>query len=132
MTTPTPLNVEPYVAAWADAERAGDSTALDALLHPEFVGIGPFGFVLDRAQWLERFANGLNYTSFDFTLDFPVRFVDGCALVIGTQRQSGDFGGMPADGEFRVGLVFSAGAKLAAVQVSLGKPPEAPHGRSAP
>ena len=48
----TPLDT---VQAWASAERSGDAVALESLLHPEFLGIGPFGFLLDREQWMERY-----------------------------------------------------------------------------
>jgi hypothetical protein len=44
---------------WAAAEVDSDVEVLDELLAEEFCGVGPFGFVLDKPAWLNRFASGL-------------------------------------------------------------------------
>ncbi|GAA2068842.1 hypothetical protein GCM10009801_17580 [Streptomyces albiaxialis] len=97
------------MAAWARAEREGDAGALDGLLHPDFLAVGPYGFLLRRAQWLERFGHGLAYTDFEFAPDTPTRYGDGSAVVVGTQTQRGTQKGQPVEGSFRVTLVFTGG-----------------------
>ncbi|SEL99166.1 nuclear transport factor 2 family protein [Streptacidiphilus jiangxiensis] len=116
------------LTAWAAAERSGDAAALDGLLHQEFRGVGPFGFVLDREQWLRRFADGLHYSEFAFTSDFDIREVTGTAVVIGTQVQSGSYQGRPTDGSFRVTLILTGGPqwRLLGAHLSLRTPPAAP------
>ncbi len=87
---------------WADAERHGDVAALDALLHRDFVGVGPLGFVLDRQQWLEpRRTGALENTSFEWQ-DPAVRVFGGTAVVVGTQVQESTYQGHDASGRFRV------------------------------
>jgi hypothetical protein len=124
----TVATIDERLATWSRAELAGDAAALDALLHPDFVGVGPFGFVLSRDQWLRRFADGLHYTQFDFTRDGEPRFVGGCAIAVGRQHQAGKYQQQPADGDFRTTLVFTGDAspQLVHLQVSLGSPPGAP------
>jgi hypothetical protein len=48
---------------WASAEQSADTAALDELTAPDFRLVGPFGFVLDKAQWLDRYAPGELVTS---------------------------------------------------------------------
>ncbi|WP_052440846.1 nuclear transport factor 2 family protein [Streptacidiphilus anmyonensis] len=127
--------VTDWLTAWAAAEREGDADALDALLHEDFRGVGPFGFVLDREQWLRRFADGLHYSAFAFAPDLEVREVAGTALVIGTQEQAGTYQGRPTDGAFRATLVLTGGPawRLAGIHLSLRTPPTpAPAPASAP
>jgi hypothetical protein len=42
-------------AAWVDAELAADIDTLDPLVTDDFRLVGPFGFVLDKQQWLDRY-----------------------------------------------------------------------------
>ena len=122
MTTP-----RDQVAAWARAELDGDSDTLAGLLHPDFLGVGPFGFLLDREQWLRRFSEGLDYTAFEFTPDTDVRFIGDAAFVVGTQTQQGSHQGRPIDGAFRVTLVLTGpDCLLAAAHLSLRTPPGPP------
>ena len=103
--------------------------ALDSLLHPEFLGIGPFGFLLDREQWMERYRSGdLQPRSFTFTPDVDVRRFGGTAIVVGTQEQEGTHQGRPIDGSFRAALVLvdEPDWRVAAVHLSLRTPPGAP------
>jgi hypothetical protein len=58
-TAPTSTVIDERLAAWSKAELDGDATTLDALVHPAFAGVGPYGFVLDREQWLARFGNSI-------------------------------------------------------------------------
>jgi hypothetical protein len=54
-----------YLADWGRAERTGDAVRLDELLADDFVGIGPLGFSLSKAEWLARHRQGLSYQAFD-------------------------------------------------------------------
>jgi ketosteroid isomerase-like protein len=114
-------SLDDRITAWAKAELSGDAAAFNTLLHPEFLAVGPFGFLLNRAQWMERFAGGLYYTAFDFAPDTEIRIIGGTAFVVGTQTQQGDHQGRPVDGAFRATLVFTGEPEwlLAAVHLSL-------------
>ena len=50
--------VTKLVQEWADAEVRSDVVALDHMLADDFIGIGPFGFMLTKEQWLARFRSG--------------------------------------------------------------------------
>jgi ketosteroid isomerase-like protein len=127
-TDPDIDTIAGWLTAWATAEREGDAAALGALLHEDFRGVGPFGFVLDREQWQRRFTEGLRYSAFAFTPDLEVREVAGTAYVIGTQEQSGTHQGRPIDGAFRVTLVLAGGPawRLVGAHLSLRTPPAPP------
>jgi ketosteroid isomerase-like protein len=87
---------------WAEAERRGDATALDQLLHEQFIGVGPLGFVLDKQQWLEpRRLGFLQHTSFEWQ-DPSVRVLSDTALVVGVQIQQTTYQDRDASGRFRV------------------------------
>ena len=101
MSTTDRAVVEELVEQWSSAERANDSTALEALLSADFSAVGPAGFVLDRAGWLGRYRSGdLVNESFEWETA-SVRTYDGCAVVIGLQRQDTRYRGQPKPGEFR-------------------------------
>jgi ketosteroid isomerase-like protein len=91
---------------WADAERAMDLSALDSVLHPDFMAVGPRGFVLTRAQWLERFRSGLHTTAFRWG-DVQVRDFGDTAITIGIQDQQATYQGNDASGRFRISHVFA-------------------------
>ena len=115
-----------FLNAWAGAELAGDAAALEPLLHEQFRAVGPFGFLLDREQWLKRFADGLDYSAFAFTPDVAAREVGGVTFVVGTQEQTGTYQGHPTDGAFRVSLALTGGPawQLVGIHLSLRTPPE--------
>lgn len=96
-------------ARWMRAEADHDSASLDDLLADDFQGVGPFGFVLDRAQWLRRFDDGLRYQRLDLS-DVGVREHDRTAVAIGIADQVAEYRGQPNPGRFRVGLVMIRGA----------------------
>lgn len=106
---------------WAEAERRGDTAALDALLTDDFTAVGPRGFVLDKKQWIDRYASGaLVHDAFTWE-EVTLRQYGAAAVAVGVQGQQSVFDGRDADGWFRVtqALVEDGGAwKLAAVHLS--------------
>lgn len=106
---------------WAEAERRGDIVALDALLTEDFSAVGTFGFVLDKKQWLDRYASGaLVHDAFTWD-DVTVHEYAHTAVAVGVQGQQSTYEGRDVDGCFRVTqtLVEEDGAwKLAAVHLS--------------
>jgi len=111
---------------WAAAEVAGDTETLGSLVTDDFHLIGPFGFVLDREQWLDRYRSGDFVTTALSWHDVDVRDYGESVVSIGTQTQEAAFKGTPANGDFRIGHVFvrrDAGWLIAAIQLSLTAPP---------
>ena len=96
--------VPDLVKGWAAAEERNDASALDGLLADGFAGVGPFGFILTRDQWLARFANGLVNRSFTIT-DLQVRDFGTTAVGIGVLAQETSWQGTDNSGRFRVTLV---------------------------
>ena len=65
MTTKPDDDVAAFLADWSTAETSGDVATLGRQLAPDFVGIGPLGFTLTKANWLDRHATGaLAYSTF--------------------------------------------------------------------
>jgi ketosteroid isomerase-like protein len=112
---------------WADAERAMDAAALDPLLDPDFMAVGPLGFVLSRAQWLERYRSGLHNTAFSWQ-DVHLRDLGDTAITIGVQDQQTTYQGNDASGRFRISHVFVRRGdqwRIAHIQLSGPLPPQA-------
>jgi ketosteroid isomerase-like protein len=111
---------------WAAAEEKNDAGALDELLAGAFAGVGPFGFILTRDQWLARFANGLVNRSFAVT-DLQVRDFGTAAGGIGVLAQETSWQGSDNSGRFRLTLVAvqeGEGWRLAHVHIGpLQMPP---------
>jgi ketosteroid isomerase-like protein len=107
------------VQQWAAAEQHNDAAALDQVLAADFVGVGPFGFVLDRDQWLARFGQGLENHA--VTVAEPqVHEHDGSAVVIGVLDQQTSHQGRDTSGRFRVTIVAvgdGAAQRVAAVHI---------------
>ena len=107
---------------WAQAEQNGDTAALDELAEAHFRLVGPFGFVLDRDQWLQRYSSGaLDTRSLDWD-QVEVRDFGDTAIAIGRHTQQASYAGRPADGQFRITHVFVRGAdaewRIANIQLS--------------
>jgi hypothetical protein len=104
---------------WTAAEVRGDPDLLDELLDKQFVGVGPLGFVVTRAQWLERFRNGLDNRA--FAVAEPQVYDHGAAaVVVGVLDQQTTWQGQDNSGRFRITLVgvkVAAGWRLASVHI---------------
>jgi ketosteroid isomerase-like protein len=99
---------EEFVGEWAAAEQRGDAAFLEGALTDDFVGVGPLGFLLNKQQWLERFAGGLSYES--FVLDeLKTRFYGDAAVATCRQKQAGEFQDNDVGGDFRATLVLVEG-----------------------
>ena len=90
---------------WADAELAADTAVLAELTDDDFRGVGPLGFVLDREQWLRRFADGLEITALTYE-DLDVREHGDVAVVTGLWTQTASYREHRSDGRYRTALVL--------------------------
>jgi ketosteroid isomerase-like protein len=92
--------LEEFGKRWAEAELARDLTLLDALAHEDFMLVGPLGFVIDKAQWLDRYRSGDLVTSSLQWRDTEARVFGDCA-VVGVHDQEAAYRGRPNNGQFR-------------------------------
>lgn len=110
---------------WSAAEVRGDRPALDSMLTDQFVGIGPRGFALTKAEWLDRHASGdLNYRSIEVT-EIDVYDYGDAALVTSVQSQDGSYQSHDIRGAFRTSqmMVRDDGRwRLASIQYSQYSP----------
>ena len=84
-----------FLNDWADAERTADRTFLEAHLADDFVGIGPLGFGLPKAAWIERHqGDALRYTTFSLD-EVQVHEVGTATVVTARQDAEGTFAGSP-------------------------------------
>ena len=130
MTTTTD-QVREFGRAWADAEVRGDVDALAGMATDDFTLVGPFGFVLDRGQWLDRYASGALETSELDWHDVDVRTYGDAAVAVGVHTQQAAYMGNPMNGDFRSTHTLvrtpAGGWALAAVQLSpMSSPPVPP------
>jgi ketosteroid isomerase-like protein len=88
------VSIDSFLAEWAAAEQAGDTDTLEGLLADDFVGIGPLGFSLPKAEWLARYRQGLHYDAFDLE-ETQVRTYGDVAVVTARNNQSGTYYGNP-------------------------------------
>jgi uncharacterized protein (TIGR02246 family) len=102
------------------AELDGDSDAYADLLAPDFVGVGPVGFVLNGEQWAQRHKGDLKNHEFE-VLEPHVRSYGDAAIVEAIQRQVTTAMGRDTSGKFRLGMVFvrtDPGWRIAHIQLS--------------
>lgn len=130
MTTDVEL-VQALDRRWAEAELAADVAGLDALATDDFVLVGPFGFILDRSQWLDRYRGGdLVTTALDWR-DVQVRVHGDCAIAVGVHDQQAAHQGRPMNAAFRATHVLvrdDGDWKLAGMHLSPIGPPAGPGG----
>jgi ketosteroid isomerase-like protein len=97
---------EAALTAWTDAETSGDAATIDGLLTQDFTGVGPLGFVLTRADWLERHAGGaLRYTALRLE-ETQVREHGDHAVAVAIQAGQGTYQGHPVPGALRATVVL--------------------------
>jgi len=115
---------------WAEAEVAQDLTALDGMAHKDFILVGPLGFMLDKAQWLDRYRSGDFVTSSLDWRDTQVRVFGDCAVVVGVHDQQAAYRGQPNSGQFRATHVLTreeGSWRLVGMHLSpIAPPPTAP------
>ena len=95
----------------------------------DFRLVGPFGFVLDREQWLDRYRLGDFVTTVLDWHDVEIRDHGDAAMSIGTQTQEAAYRGAANNGNFRIGHVFvrhDGRWSIAGIQLSLTAPPRPP------
>lgn len=113
--------MDTFVSEWLAAERDGDMAALDRLLAEDFTGVGPYGFILSRQEWLQRHVAGdLKYETLDLD-EVQTRHYGGVDVVIARQRARGDYRGTKLPEDLRATLLVVGepeGQRLAGVQYS--------------
>ena len=99
--------VTAFLKEWTAAERAADATALEDLLTDDFVGVGPLGFTLTRADWLDRHRTGdLTYDTFDVD-EVDIRAHGDAAVVVARHTAAGNYRGHPIPESVRATLVVT-------------------------
>jgi ketosteroid isomerase-like protein len=121
MTEDTARDIRDVGSTWVDAELAADIEALDALTTDDFRFVGPFGFVLDKQHWLDRYRSGDLTTTTLTWHGVYVRVYGDSVVTIGTQSQEAAYRGSPSNGDFRITHVFVRDGdrwKIAGMQLS--------------
>jgi ketosteroid isomerase-like protein len=126
----TTSSIEALGQRWAQAELASDVTALNALLTDDFLCVGPFGFVIDKQQYVgSRQSGDLKHTAFTWD-DVRVRSYGDAVIAIGAATQQSTYQSRDASGRFRVTQVFVKQAAewlIASLHFSpIATPPGAP------
>lgn len=122
MTNDTTTEILALGKRWAEAEQSADTAVLDDLAVDEFRLVGPFGFIIDKNQWLERYRSGALDTKSLSWDEVEVRDFGNTAIAIGRHTQQATYGGRSADGQFRITHVFissaDSGWRIANIQLS--------------
>lgn len=111
--------------AFEDAELAGDGVRLAELLADDFRSIGEQGFVLDREQWIGRFAE-FRYQSVEAS-EVEVRRYGAAAIVRYVQHSRASWLGEELDLWTRASQTWvelPGGWRLAGIQFSGYSPPD--------
>src|SRR3712207_4773654 len=83
--------LEKSLRDWATAELSGDTTLLERNLTDDFIGVGPYGYLLTKDEWLERHeSRKLRYESFRLD-EVRVRLYGEAAGVIARQMTKGRY-----------------------------------------
>jgi len=98
--------VRVLIQAWVSAEARGDTTFLSRALAPDFLGIGPRGFLLTKEEWLQRYTSGdLVNKTFELS-EVRLRHYAPVVIAVGQLMQNTVYQGHDVPGEFRVTLVW--------------------------
>jgi ketosteroid isomerase-like protein len=100
----TSSEIELALGEFADAQRRGDAGALARLVTDDFKLVGPLGFVVPKAKWLEQFdTQTLQIESLDWDeLDIRTYGYREVAIAIGRLTQIASYEQRLAGGQFRV------------------------------
>jgi ketosteroid isomerase-like protein len=91
---------------WAKAELQKDTDILASLLDPDFICVGPVGFVINKEQYLGgRRSGDLKHEAFAWE-DIGVRVYGDAAIAVGTQLQTSTFQGRDASARLRATQVL--------------------------
>jgi len=95
-----------FLEAWTAADRNADTALLDDHLTDDFVGVGPFGFTLSKADWRARHETAdLTYDAFDVD-EVQARVYDDTAVVVARHTAVGAYRGNPIPEAVRATLVL--------------------------
>lgn len=112
-------DLDRLLRAFDDAEVSADIGALDRLLTEDFRSIGEQGYVLDKTQWLAKFAD-FSYLSLD-SADVEVSVYRHAAIVRCVQRSRSVWRGQEMALRVRAGQTWVEqpdGWRLAGIQFS--------------
>lgn len=102
-----PAEIDNFLTDWAAAEENGDLAALDELLTDDFTSVGPLGFTLTKAEWIDRHRTGsLRFTSFGLEDDRRVSVYRDVAVIVGPLIGKGTYQGRPLPEATRASLVL--------------------------
>src|SRR5438128_7054256 len=89
------------------AELRGDVAFLERVLAPDFLGIGPRGFVLNKEAWLGRHASGdFKYLSMEQRDPVLRKYTDSAILLV-TEESKSAYKGQPVSvGALRATYIF--------------------------
>lgn len=117
-------DIDDLMERWRDAERNGEPSRLGGLLTDDFLGIGPVGFVLPKAQWVGRLGPDLRYHELDLD-ELSSRTYGGATVVVAHQHARGEARGNPLPAETRVSFVVVPDddeLRIASIQYSFMAP----------
>lgn len=125
-----PEQIHALLSEWTSAERTGDADTMAALVTDDFCGVGPLGFILPRAAWLDRHRQGLAYEQFSLD-EIQIRLYGNVAVVTARNNSRGSYQGRPLPEALRATLVIvpnSHALRLATIHMSFiagtqGSPP---------
>lgn len=99
--------LEKFAGDWATAELRGDTAFLERNLADDFVGVGPYGFLLTNDEWLERHeSRKLRYESFRLD-EVRVRLYGEVAVMIARQMTKGKYEDNDLPDSLRATLFFA-------------------------
>jgi hypothetical protein len=106
------MTIDEILNRLSAAELAADAAALEDLLTDDFQLVGPLGFVLDKAQWIEQYrAANLDYTHLAIE-PLSTRTYGDVTIVIATREQEATYQGTPTPARLRVTAIVAGDGEL--------------------